>query len=85
MADDDGRIETSLQDHIFTITVDREEKMNSFTPQMFDDLSDALTALENDDQAWVGVLAFKGKHTTAGLDLPKFAASMQSGERGSRV
>ena len=78
---EDGTIITALEKHILTITVDREDKMNSFTPQMFDQLSDAMTQLESDDDAWVGVLTFKGKHTTAGLDLPKFAASMRDGSR----
>lgn len=79
MSSDEGIISTSLQDHILHIEVDREDKMNSFTPDMFDRLSDAMTLLEEDDAAWVGVLSFKGKHTTAGLDLPKFAGSMRAG------
>ena len=78
---EDGTVTTALAGHTLTITVDREEKMNSFTPAMFDQLSDAMTELESNDNAWVGVLAFKGKHTTAGLDLPKFAGSMRDGTR----
>ncbi len=78
---EDGSISTSLEDRVLTITIDREDKMNSFTPAMFEQLSDAMTQLEADDDAWVGVLTFKGKHTTAGLDLPKFAASMRDGSR----
>ena len=78
---EDGQINTTLSDHIFTIEVDRKQKMNSFTPAMFDDLSSAFAELEANDDAWVGVLIFKGKHTTAGLDLPKFAGSMRDGSR----
>ena len=48
---------------------------------MFDQLSDAMTELEQNDDAWVGVLSFAGKHTTAGLDLPRFAGSMRDGSR----
>jgi len=81
---EDGTVTNTLEGHVFTITVDREEKMNSFTPAMFDQLADAMTELENNDAAWVGVLTFKGKHTTAGLDLPKFAGSMRDGSRASR-
>ena len=76
---DEGSITTALDGRILTITVDREDKMNSFTPSMFDQLADAITDLERNDTAWVGVLTFKGRHTTAGLDLPKFAASMRGG------
>ena len=76
---DEGTVTATLDGQIMTITVDREAKMNSFTPSMFDQLSDAMTALEQEDAAWVGVLVFKGRHTTAGLDLPKFAVSMRGG------
>ncbi|MGI9327434.1 MAG: crotonase/enoyl-CoA hydratase family protein [Pseudomonadales bacterium] len=75
----EGAITTALHDRILTITVDREEKLNSFTPAMFDQLSTAIAELEQSEDAWVGVLTFKGKHTTAGLDLPKFAGSMRDG------
>jgi len=78
---EDGTVTTDLQGHILTITLDRQNKMNSFTPEMFDLLSDAFEELETTPSAWVGVLRFAGKHTTAGLDLPKFAASMRDGSR----
>jgi enoyl-CoA hydratase/carnithine racemase len=78
---EDGTVTTALDAHVLTITIDREAKMNSFTPAMFDQLSDAMTELEQNDAAWVGVLTFTGKHTTAGLDLPKFAGSMRDGSR----
>ena len=78
---EDGTITTELQGHIYTITIDRQQKMNSFTPAMFDDLSRAFATLEDNSEAWVGVVRFAGKHTTAGLDLPKFASSMRDGSR----
>ncbi len=48
---------------------------------MFDELSEPLTILDTDPDLWVGVWSFAGKHTIAGLGLPRFAGSMQSGER----
>ena len=81
MADDNGTITTNLADHVLNIHVDRADKMNGFTPEMFDQLSDAVTELENNPDAWVGVLTFEGKHTTAGLDLPRFAGSFRDGSR----
>ena len=80
---DNGSVTSSLDGHIMTIEVDRADKMNGFTPEMFDQLSDAITQLETDEAAWVGVLTFAGKHTTAGLDLPRFAGSMR-GEAGDQ-
>ncbi len=77
----DGTVNTSLDGHVMTIHVDREDKMNGFTPEMFEQLADAMTALENTDEAWAGLLTFAGKHTTAGLDLPRFAGSMRDGSR----
>lgn len=85
MSDDNGLVSFSLNDHVMTIHVDRAAKMNGFTPEMFDQLSDAMTALEEQDDAWVGVLTFAGDHTTAGLDLPRFAASFSDGSRDAAV
>ncbi|MEM7290516.1 MAG: crotonase/enoyl-CoA hydratase family protein [Pseudomonadota bacterium] len=79
MSDDNGTISTQLQDHILRIHVDRQSKMNGFTPEMFDQLADAMTELEETNEAWVGLITFAGEHTTAGLDLPRFAGSMREG------
>ena len=54
------------------MTVDRVEKKNAFTPKITNELSDALTRLDEDDDLFVGVLAFAGDHTTAGLEMPLF-------------
>ena len=72
MNDDNGTVTTERDGHVLLMTVDRQKKMNSFTPEMFDQLSDALGALDRDPDLWVGVLQFAGKHTSAGLDLPRF-------------
>ncbi len=77
----DGEIRTSREERILHIEVDRSDKMNGFTPEMFDALSDALSELDSDPTLWVGLFTFAGPNSTAGLDLPRFAASFQSGER----
>ncbi len=46
--------------HIVTITVDRAKKMNGFTPEMFEELSAALTRLDEDPDLWVGVIDVRG-------------------------
>ena len=46
---------------------------------MMEELSAALTRLDEDGELWVGVIVYAGKHATAGLDLPKFAGSMREG------
>ncbi len=78
MSDEDlGRVTAAQNGHVLHITVDRATKMNGFTPEMFDALRDALTTLDETEHLWVGVVSFAGSHTTAGLDLPRFAASMR--------
>ncbi len=77
-ANDTGEVRSERAGHILTITVDRSGKMNGFTPEMFDALSDAMTVLDEDSDLWAGVLTFAGPHTTAGLDLPRFAAAFSS-------
>jgi enoyl-CoA hydratase len=73
-----GEVRSERTGHVLTITVDRSSKMNGFTPEMFNALSDAMTALDEDPDLWVGVLTFAGPHTTAGLDLPRFAAAFSA-------
>jgi enoyl-CoA hydratase/carnithine racemase len=70
-----GEVRCEVIERVLHITVDRAGKMNGFTPEMFAALADAMARLERDDALWVGVISFAGKHTTAGLDLPRFAAS----------
>jgi enoyl-CoA hydratase/carnithine racemase len=78
--DPEGRITTEVRDHILLIGIDRPEKYNGFTPKMFAELGLAYKRLEDDTELWVGVLFAHGKHFTAGLDLPKFAATMREGK-----
>jgi enoyl-CoA hydratase/carnithine racemase len=60
--------------------IDRVEKRNGLTPEMYRELQDALTLLDEDPELWVGLLFAHGEHFTAGLDLPKFATLMKTGE-----
>ena len=44
-----GAVRTSVVDeHILVMTVDRVEKKNAFTPKISNELSDALTRLDED-------------------------------------
>ncbi|MEM7273355.1 MAG: crotonase/enoyl-CoA hydratase family protein [Actinomycetota bacterium] len=78
----DGTVNATTTDRILHIVVDRSDKMNGFTPEMMAMLGQHLTTLDEDDELWVGVLTFAGPHTTAGLDLPRFAASMRGEAEG---
>lgn len=78
----DGEVRCEVRGRTLVITVDRTAKRNAFTPEMFADLGAALTRLDETAELWAGVLQFAGDHTTAGLDLPRFAASMQRNDDG---
>lgn len=75
----EGRITTEIRDRVFLMGIDRTAKLNGMTPSMFDELNAAYNELEANPELWVGVLFAHGKHTTAGLDLPKFVGAMQEG------
>jgi len=68
----DGRIRTEVHDHVFKIIIDNPAKKNAFSPQMMEQLSDALTELHDTPTLWAGVICAEGKDFTAGLDMPKF-------------
>ena len=77
----DGRITTERLDRIFAIGIDRPKKLNGFSPKMLVELAQAYTALERDEEAWVGLLYAHGDNFTAGLELDKVAPVMR--ERGT--
>jgi enoyl-CoA hydratase/carnithine racemase len=67
-----GRVYHEREGRILKIVIDNVTRRNSFIPEMMDQLSDALTLLDEDPELWVGVLCADGGHFTAGLDMPKF-------------
>jgi enoyl-CoA hydratase len=77
----DGRITTERQGRVFSIGIDRPKKLNGFSPKMLVELAQAYTALERDEEAWVGLLYAHGDNFTAGLELDKVAPVMR--ERGT--
>jgi enoyl-CoA hydratase/carnithine racemase len=70
-----------IDEHILGMQIDRPAKLNGFTPEMMDALVDALTRLDEDEDLRCGLVHAAGPHFTAGLDLPRFQARMQSGQR----
>jgi enoyl-CoA hydratase/carnithine racemase len=68
----EGAVTHKRQGRILKITIDNTSKKNSFSPEMMQQLSAALTLLDEDPDLWVGVLCAVGADFTAGLDMPKF-------------
>ena len=76
-----GRITRSSSNNIFYIGIDRPEKLNGFTPEMFREMALAYTEYENEKNAFCAIVFSHGPHFTAGIDLPKIAPLMRSGNR----
>ena len=67
-----GRVYHERSGRVLKIVIDNVTRRNSFIPEMMDQLSEALTLLDEDPELWAGVLCAEGGHFTAGLDMPKF-------------
>jgi hypothetical protein len=49
----DGRVRSERHEHVLKIIIDNVAKKNSFTPPMLEQMSDALTTLDQSDDLWV--------------------------------
>ncbi len=73
-------INVEKQDHIFTVTINRPERMNALHPPANHELGVAFDEFENDDDLWVAIITGSGERAfSAGNDL-KVAASEASFE-----
>lgn len=80
-----GEVRTEVvENHILVLTVDRTEKKNALTPKIMEEISAALTRLDEIPELFVGVLTFAGDHTTAGLEMPLFFAPEVQQEQAER-
>jgi enoyl-CoA hydratase/carnithine racemase len=74
-------ITTERRGHVFFIGLDRAAKRNAFTTTMLRELALAYGALEDDPEAWVGVLFAHGDHFTGGLDLAEVGPAVAAGAK----
>lgn len=77
--DPDGRVTTERHGFLLLIGIDRQAKLNSFTPKMHRELQAAFVALDESDDLRAGIVFGHGQHFTAGLDLPKFVSYAREG------
>tara|TARA_B100000123_G_scaffold165362_1_gene122428 strand:+ start:86 stop:880 length:795 start_codon:yes stop_codon:yes gene_type:complete len=80
-----GIVRAEREGSSLIIEIDRQDKMNGFTPEMFEGVTSALELLEQDSELRVGVLCFAGEHTTAGLDMPRFFSSNSGSDQDSSL
>jgi enoyl-CoA hydratase/carnithine racemase len=62
-------IDLTVEAGIATITLDREERLNAFTPQMLVDFVDALDRTDADDEVKAVIVTGRGRAFCAGADL----------------
>src|SRR5688572_8248691 len=74
-------IESSVQDGVAVITIDRREKRNAFTMEMFRSFAAALGVVEDDPEVRCVVVRAEGQDFTTGLDLMDVGPAFMRGER----
>ena len=62
-------IHTDIADGILTITLDRPDRLNAFTPRMRDELISAFDLADSDDEVRVAIVTGAGRAFCAGADL----------------
>ena len=73
-------IQTTLQYGILHLTIDRKERRNALTCDMFRTLAKALTDAESDAKVRVVLLKGAGSVFSAGADLEEMLAAPQDAE-----
>jgi enoyl-CoA hydratase/carnithine racemase len=58
-----------VEDRVLTITLDRPEKLNAFTPRMMHELIDAFDRADADDDVRAVIVTGRGRGFCAGADL----------------
>lgn len=75
-----AHIEVTTNGHILDIKVNRPEKYNALSPEMYHDLGRAYSELNRNPELRVAVLHAEGKHFSSGVELDKWAAIFSAGK-----
>mgnify|MGYP003339261837 CR=1 FL=1 len=73
-------VETRQDGHVLEIKVNRPEKHNALSPEMFSGLAQAYGELHRNPDLRVAILHAEGKHFTSGIELDKWAPVFASGQ-----
>lgn len=74
------QVETTIRGNILDIRMNRPEKLNALSVQMYHELCQALGDLDRNPELRVAVLSAEGKHFTAGVELDQWAPHFGSGK-----
>ena len=72
-------VEVAQEGHVLVVKLNRPEKLNAMTPDMYHALGRALHRLGRDDGLRAAVVHAEGKHFTSGLQLDLWTAQFGSG------
>jgi enoyl-CoA hydratase len=71
--------------HVATLWLDNPDARNAMGPAFWADLPVLMDEVGRDDEVRAVVLAARGKHFTAGIDLAMFGSAVSGGDGGSAV
>ena len=77
-------LEVERDGHVAILWLNRPEKLNALSADMWQDIPEAVEALDVDDDVRVIVLAGRGRSFTVGIDLELLASLQPSGESPAR-
>ena len=77
------QIDYQVEDGILTITLERPEKLNAFTPTMARELIDAIDRADTDDDVRAVIVTGSGRGFCAGADLSRGGSTFNSSGRDS--
>ncbi|MXX30385.1 MAG: enoyl-CoA hydratase, partial [Gammaproteobacteria bacterium] len=75
---------TDLEDGVFTLTLNRPEKLNAFTREMQTEMIDAFDAADADDQVRAVIVTGAGRGFCAGADLSSGGNTFDADARPDR-
>ena len=75
-------IATAVDDGIFTLTLNRADRMNAFTPVMMSEMIAAFDLADGDDAVRAVIVTGAGRAFCAGADLGEGAATFDYAKRG---
>jgi enoyl-CoA hydratase/carnithine racemase len=73
-------IQIGREEHILLIKINRPEKLNALSIEMYHRLAKALARLNRDDELFVAVIHAEGRHFTAGVELDLWEPILSSGK-----
>ncbi|MCZ6465588.1 MAG: crotonase/enoyl-CoA hydratase family protein [Proteobacteria bacterium] len=76
---------TDLEDRVFTITLNRPDRLNAFTATMMNELLDVLDEVDGNDEIRAVIVTGAGRGFCAGADLASGGSTFDAGGSGSGV